>query len=116
MVRYEDHASLAFVALADPTRRQILDRLVVGPATVSELAERHDLSVPGVLKHLRVLERGDLVKSEKGGRTRVCQLNPMPIAALTAYLERYRARWERKLDALQRLIDEVGSGSDEARG
>lgn len=100
-----------FSALSDPTRRAMLERLSLGPATVSELAAPARISLPGALKHVRILEEADLVTSEKRGRTRECRLGPAQLEDVTAWLERYRSRWERRLDRLEAVIDKRKEGS-----
>src|SRR4029077_16720578 len=90
-----------FSALSDPTRRAMLERLSLGPPTVSELAAPARISLPGALKHVRILEEADLVTSEKRGRTRECRLGPAQLEDATAWIERYRSRWERRLDPLR---------------
>lgn len=90
-----------FSALADPTRRDILERLAAGPATVSELAAPYDISLPGVMKHIRILEAVDLVATEKRGRTRECRLGPSDVDEATRWIEHYRRLWERRLDRLE---------------
>ena len=100
-----------FSALSDPTRRAMLDRLSLGPATVSELAAPTGISLPGALKHVRILEEADLVTSEKRGRTRECRLGPAQLEDATAWIERYRSRWERRLDRLEAVIDKRKGGS-----
>ena len=88
-------------ALSDPTRREILGRLSRGPATISELARPHGMSLPGVMKHVRILEGADLVRSEKRGRTRECRLGPGRLDEVTRWIEWYRRQWERRLDRLE---------------
>ena len=100
-----------FSALSDPTRRAMLDRLSLGSATVSELAAPTRISLPGALKHVRILEEADLVTSEKRGRTRECRLGPAQLEDATAWIERYRSRWERRLDRLEAVIDKRKGGS-----
>jgi DNA-binding transcriptional ArsR family regulator len=100
-----------FSALSDPTRRAMLERLSLGPATVSELAAPAGISLPGALKHVRILEEADLVTSEKRGRTRECRLGPAQLEDATAWIERYRSRWERRLDRLEAVIDRRKEGS-----
>jgi DNA-binding transcriptional ArsR family regulator len=104
MVRYEDPVGRTFAALADPTRRQVLERLLRGPASVGELSTRHGVSVPGMLKHVRVLEDAGVVRTEKDGRVRRCGLTPTPLGAAARYLDRYRELWERRFDALEELV------------
>ena len=93
-----------FAALADPTRRDILDRLGRGPATVSELAGPFEMSVPGMLKHLRILEEARLVTTERVGRARECRLGPDPLDDVLRWLDTYRRRWERRLDRLEGYV------------
>jgi DNA-binding transcriptional ArsR family regulator len=100
-----------FSALSDPTRRAMLERLSLGPATVSELAAPARISLPGALKHVRILEEADLVTSEKRGRTRECRLGPAQLEDATAWLDRHRSRWERRLDRLEAVIDKRKEGS-----
>ena len=94
-----------FAALSDPTRRAMLERLSLGPATVSELAAPARISLPGALKHVRILEEAKLVTSEKRGRTRECRLGPAQLEDATAWIERYRSMWDRRLDRLEAVID-----------
>jgi DNA-binding transcriptional ArsR family regulator len=93
-----------FSALSDPRRRDILERLQLGPASITELARPSGISLPGVLKHVRILEEAKLVITEKKGRTRECRLGPEQMDDATAWIERYRDRWERRLDRLEGLI------------
>jgi DNA-binding transcriptional ArsR family regulator len=95
-----------FAALSDPTRRSILRRLGRGPRTTSELAAPFDMSLPGVLKHLRVLERAGLVLGERQGRERYYRLRATPLGEADAWLEQYRDFWETQLDALNTYMEE----------
>ncbi|HWL91716.1 MAG TPA: metalloregulator ArsR/SmtB family transcription factor [Actinomycetota bacterium] len=94
-----------FSALSDPRRRDILERLQLGPASISELARPTGISLPGVMKHIRILEEANLVTTEKKGRTRECRLGPEQMDDVTAWIQRYRDQWERRLDRLGALID-----------
>jgi DNA-binding transcriptional ArsR family regulator len=89
-----------FHALADPTRRGIVERLSRGPASVSELAEPLEMSLPAVLQHLQLLEASGLVASEKTGRVRTCTLNRKTMQAAEQWIARRRAAWERRFDRL----------------
>jgi len=93
-----------FAALADPTRRAILDRLTSGEATVGELAEPFAMSRPAVSKHLDVLERAGLVHRIPDGRVNRCQFDGAPLRDAAAWMERYRRYWEAQLDALSRYF------------
>jgi DNA-binding transcriptional ArsR family regulator len=99
-----------FSALSDPTRRDILERLARGPATVTELAQPFGLSLPGLLKHVRILEQADLVATEKKGRTRECRLGPAQLDDVTDWIETYRQRWERRLDRIEGYLAKKRGG------
>jgi DNA-binding transcriptional ArsR family regulator len=94
-----------FSALSDPRRRDILERLQRGPASISELAQPFGISLPGVMKHVRILEEAKLVITEKKGRMRECRLGPEQMVDVTAWIERYRKQWGRRLDRLEALIE-----------
>jgi DNA-binding transcriptional ArsR family regulator len=100
-----------FSALSDPTRREILERLSTGPASISELARPIGMSLPGVMKHVHILEQANLVTTEKNGRTRECRLGPGEMEDVTRWVEAYRQRWERRLDRLERYIEEQQRGA-----
>jgi DNA-binding transcriptional ArsR family regulator len=89
-----------FQALADPTRRSLIERLVAGPKSVSQLAEPLDMSLPAAMQHLRVLEDAGLVSSEKVGRVRTCQIEPAALREAESWLARQRTPWEHRLDRL----------------
>ncbi len=105
MVKRSYHLDLVFSALSDPTRRKILEHLARGEASVQEIAEPYDMSLPAVSKHLRVLEDAGLVTREREGRLHRMSLNSKPLREATAWLERYRAFWEGKFDALEKFLD-----------
>jgi DNA-binding transcriptional ArsR family regulator len=95
-----DPLDAVFSALADPTRRAIVVRLADGEASVSELAQPFDVSLPAVIKHLAVLERAGLLEHDKRGRVRRCRLIATPMRAADDWLSTYRMFWERRLDSL----------------
>jgi DNA-binding transcriptional ArsR family regulator len=99
-----------FAALADPTRRGILVRLSAGPATIGELAQPLGMSLPGVIKHVRVLERAQLVTTTKRGRTRECRLGPADLDDVTEWIAEYRSIWEQRLDRLATHIQDKEGG------
>ena len=105
----EQSLDRVFHALADPTRRAILDRLREGEATVGRLSEPFPLSFAAVSKHLGVLERAGLVTREARGRTRMCRVNPGALNDARAWLEIHERFWSERLDALDQL---VGSSPD----
>jgi DNA-binding transcriptional ArsR family regulator len=98
---------LAFQALADPSRRAMVDRLAQGPATVSELAKPLAMSLPGVMQHLAVLEASGLVISEKIGRTRTCRIEPKVLTQAEHWIAERRALWERRLDRLGQFLEDT---------
>jgi DNA-binding transcriptional ArsR family regulator len=99
-----------FHALADPTRRGMVERLVRGPATVSELSRPLTMSLPAVLQHLQVLEASGLVRSEKAGRVRTCRIEPDALRAAEAWVTGQRTAWETRLDRLGDYL--AGRGTD----
>jgi DNA-binding transcriptional ArsR family regulator len=102
-----DRLSLTFGALADPTRRAILARLAKGGASVTELAEPFDMSLPAVSKHLKVLERAGLVSRGKEAQWRPAALDAGPLKAIDEWVERYRVIWEQRLDRLDDYLKEL---------
>ncbi len=100
MIKYQEQLDLTFQALADRTRRGMLERLCRGPATVSELAEPFAISLPAVVQHLKVLEASGLVRSEKNGRVRTCHVEPERLSAAEGWINDRRKLWEHRLDRL----------------
>jgi DNA-binding transcriptional ArsR family regulator len=96
----------AFHALADPSRRLIVERLARGPASVSELAQPLSMSLPAVMQHLQVLEACSLVASEKVGRVRTCRIEPEMMRRVEGWVSRQRTTWERRLDRLGGYLTE----------
>jgi DNA-binding transcriptional ArsR family regulator len=103
---------LMFQALADPTRRMMVDRLSRGPASVSELAKPFEMSLPAVVQHLQVLEQSGLVKSEKVGRVRTCTMDSAAMSQAEKWINDRRIQWERRLDRLGEFLaaNEDGEG------
>lgn len=93
-----------FRALADPTRRAVIERLGRGPAPVSELARPFDMALPSFVQHLKVLESAGLVRSHKQGRVRTYRLEPTPLATAEDWLARQRSLWERRLDRFDAYV------------
>jgi len=104
---------LMFQALADPTRRVMVERLSRGPASVSELAKPFDMSLPAVVQHLQVLEASGLVTTRKVGRVRTCTLDPGALTLAEKWINDRRAMWERRLDRLGDILGEMGPGEGE---
>jgi len=97
---------LVFQALADPSRRTMVERLSRGPASVSDLAQPFDMSLPAVMQHLQVLESSGLVRSAKTGRVRMCRIEPNALAAAEGWFTKRRASWERRFDRLDAFLAE----------
>jgi len=96
-----------FQALADPTRRAVLERLRRGPAAMSELAQPFPMALPSFAQHLDVLERCGLVRSRKAGRVRTYRLSPRPLQVADRWLARQREAWERRLDQLDDVLTDL---------
>ena len=100
MLNQRDPLDLVFQALADPSRRAMVERLCRGPASVSELARPLAMSLPAVVQHLQVLQDSGLVRSEKVGRVRTCQIEPAALRTAEKWIIERRTTWERRLDRL----------------
>ena len=100
----QENLDHTLIALADPTRRALLQHLSRGPARVTELAEPFSISLNSVSKHIRLLERADLVRREKSGRDHWLTLNPDPVDEVLQWMNEQRAAWTRRLDALEALL------------
>ncbi|HVC63690.1 MAG TPA: metalloregulator ArsR/SmtB family transcription factor [Acetobacteraceae bacterium] len=103
---------LAFQALADPTRRAMLEQLARGPASVSDLARPFAMSMPAVMQHLAVLESSGLVCSQKNGRVRTCRIEPQGLGRVEAWINARRREWEQRLDRLGEYLDELKTQGD----
>ncbi len=117
MTLVEDEALLSetFAALANPTRRQILARLAEGEASVNELAEPFDMSLPAVSRHIKVLERAGLVVQGQRAQFRPCQLDASPLEAVSEWAEHYRPIWESRLDQMDSYLQELQSNQSEGK-
>ena len=116
MLNQQAPLDLAFQALADPTRRMMVERLCRGPASVSELARPLEMTLSAVVQHLAVLEASGLVQSEKVGRVRTCRIEPKALSAAEQWIAERRASWERRLDRLGEYLaqhpEEPGQASE----
>lgn len=110
-----DRLSITFSALADPTRRAILARLVSGEASVTELAEPFEMSLPAVSKHLKVLERAGLVVRSREAQWRPCRLKAGPLKDAADWLDHYRRFWEQSFDRLENYLGEL-QGEEKSHG
>jgi DNA-binding transcriptional ArsR family regulator len=115
MVKYSKDLDSVFAALADPTRRAIVDRLAQGDSTVTELAQPFDMSLPAVSKHLKYLERAGLLVREVDGRVHHCRLRPDPLQQAALWMNRYRHFWEGQFEALAQYLEETILESDETQ-
>ena len=100
----DDSLSTTFAALADPTRRAILERLATGDATGGELAEPFDMTLPAISKHLSVLERAGLITKSIDGQRRNCHITATPLKNATSWLNEYRRHWEANLESLDAYL------------
>ena len=108
-----DPLAATFAALADPTRRAILERLAQGEASVNELAQPFAVSLPAISKQLRVLQRAGLLVQGKEGRVRRCRLEAAPMKDALQWLDRYRRYWEQQLDSLADYLNQLNNEENE---
>ena len=112
MLNDEDRLSETFSALASSTRRAILARLAVGEATVNELAEPFELTLPAVSKHLKVLERAGLITRGRRAQYRPCALDPRPLADVSTWADQYRSIWESRFDQMGDYLSKLNRKDD----
>lgn len=112
MLQQTGPLDLMFQALADPTRRAVIERLCRGPASVSDLAEPLDMTLSAVVQHLNVLEASGLVRTEKIGRVRTCRVEPAALSMAETWIRDRRGTWERRLD---RLGDYLAANPEEPK-
>jgi DNA-binding transcriptional ArsR family regulator len=106
-VNYQAKLDLGFLALSHPVRRAIVERLVLGPATVGKASNGLGVSKPAVTKHLRILERAGVVRRTVTGRTHVLRLEPRPLREVSEWLELHRSLWAAKFEAVERHLAEA---------
>ena len=106
MLNYASSLDLLYAALADPSRRAMVERLSRGPASVKELAAPLTMSLPAVLQHLRVLQESGLIRSEKVGRVRTCRLEPAALQQAEQWIADRRSLWADRLDRLETFLEE----------
>ena len=104
MAHYSERLDGIFQALADPTRRAVLQRLGRGPASVGELAEPFEMALPSFMKHIRYLEKSGWITTRKEGRVRTCTIEKKPLAAVDSWLSAQRRIWEGRTDRLERFV------------
>lgn len=104
MPKYSPVLDKVFHALANPTRRDVLEELVQGPRATTALAETHSMALPSMLQHLHLLESSGLVRSQKQGRKRIYQLQPEPLLMAEHWIDKHRKQWELRLDQLAEFL------------
>jgi DNA-binding transcriptional ArsR family regulator len=109
----EDRLSQTFAALANSTRRAILARLAEGEATVNELAEPFDMSLPAISKHIRVLERVGLITQGQKAQYRPCTIDVTPLKEISRWTEKYRHIWEARFDQMDDYINQLGNKEED---
>jgi len=108
MVQYmSTRLDASFAALSDPTRRGVVEQLGRADASITDLAEKFRMTLTGMKKHVVILEQAGLVTTKKIGRVRTCQLGPRRLEEETAWLERYRQRWDERFDELDKVVEEL---------
>jgi DNA-binding transcriptional ArsR family regulator len=107
-----DRLDGVYQALADGTRRSMVERLIAGPASVSELAKPFEMSLPAVMQHLQVLDDCGLVRSEKSGRVRTCRLEPSGLRDAESWIVQQRSAWEDRLDQLDIYLREQSTSAE----
>ncbi len=107
-----DKLSLVFHALSHPTRRAILSMLVLGPLPVGEIAKPFAMTEPGVIRHLKVLEKAGLIQTNKSGQLRPRMLNAIPLAEAYRWVDQYREVWEANYDRLDDYLQQLQSGEN----
>lgn len=113
MDNYEPALDAVFHALSDPTRRAVIHHLGTRKATVSELAQPHDMALPSFMKHLSVLEECGLIKSKKQGRVRTCQIVPQKLTSAETWMAEQRALWERRVDRFTEYVETLTGKEDD---
>src|SRR3954451_16808026 len=116
MIQQPDPLSATFAALADPTRRAILARLALGEATVTELAAPFDMSLPGISKHLKVLQRAGLIEQGRQAQWRPCRLQPAPLRSVADWVGQYRRHWEESFERLDAYLRDLQDSKAHAKG
>jgi DNA-binding transcriptional ArsR family regulator len=111
-----DPLSTTFAALSDPTRRSILARLALGEATVTELAAPFEMSLPGISKHLKVLQRAGLIEQGRRAQWRPCRLKPEPLREVADWVGQYRRHWEESFERLDAYLRDLQDRREQGKG
>ncbi|MGD9799721.1 MAG: ArsR/SmtB family transcription factor [Parvularculaceae bacterium] len=115
MLQYQADLDRKFHALADPTRRALLERLGEGPAAVSDLAAPMDMTLTAVMQHLGVLEDSGLVRTRKTGRRRMCEIDAFGVTVVEEWIAHRKAQWERRFDRLGAVVSEAKSAREKRK-
>ncbi|MBS0214920.1 MAG: winged helix-turn-helix transcriptional regulator [Proteobacteria bacterium] len=107
MVQYQARLDATFAAISDTTRRGVLEQLAGSDASITDLAERFDMTLTGMKKHVSVLEEAGLVTTEKIGRVRTCRLGPRRMEEEAAWIERHRQLWDARFNALDAIVQQL---------
>jgi DNA-binding transcriptional ArsR family regulator len=113
MAQYSATIDAVFGALSDPTRRQVIQALGAGPASVGQLAEEHRMTLPSFMKHLRTLEASGLIRTRKTGRVRTCELDRARLEVVDDWLSQQRHIWDARTDRLEQFVTEDRGGTHE---
>lgn len=105
MDNHDSQIDHVFRALSDPTRREVIRQLIIGPASVKTLASPHDMALPSFMKHISVLEESELITTHKVGRVRTCRIRPETLSTAEQWITDTRSFWEARLDALGEYLD-----------
>lgn len=111
MEHYQPNLDSIFHALADSTRRAVVQQLAIKEATVSELASPHDMALPSFMKHIKVLEASGLIASAKHGRVRTCSIEPTSLVAIESWLGEQRRLWEGRTNRLAEFVEDLPKGA-----
>ena len=109
-----DPLTLTFSALADPTRRAILERLAAGEATVMEIAEPFEISLPAISRHLKVLEQAGLISRGRDAQWRPCRIETPALEAVDGWVGTYRRLWDKRFDRMERYLAQLQKGTPDA--
>jgi DNA-binding transcriptional ArsR family regulator len=109
MEHYSQQLNGIFQALADPTRRAVLGKLIKGPASIGELAKPFDMALPSFMKHIHFLEESGWIRTRKDGRVRTCAIEEKTLGAAESWLSKQRAIWEARTDRLERFVGAAGN-------
>jgi len=116
MAKYAKTLDTIFQALADPTRRSVVDRLCSGPASVSELAAPFDMALPSFVQHLKMLEDCGLIRTKKTGRVRTCEVNTKTLTEAEQWIVDRREFWENRIDALEQYLEKDSKKHSKGKG